>query len=117
MSLENYIMHRVRETGNQGGVVKFTLNVPKDLPQLEGHFPGNPITPTIVLIEISVLLIQKSFGLESREYKELKKSRVSKMILPEVQNFIEIKKNSEKEFHIIWTNTAGEVSAKFIIGF
>jgi 3-hydroxymyristoyl/3-hydroxydecanoyl-(acyl carrier protein) dehydratase len=117
MSLDNYILQRIAEVEKGPDRVKFSLCIPNDLPHLQGHFPGQPITPSIVLIEISALLIQKSFELESREYKSLKKSRVSRMILPEVETIVEISRSAENTYQVLWLSQDDQQCAKFIIDF
>lgn len=106
-------MQCISEVEKSENRVKVTLCIPNDLPHLEGHFPGSPITPTIILIEISSILIGEHFGIESREYKELKKSKVMKMILPEQEHRVDITRNGEKSFEVIWLNHENQPSAKF----
>ena len=113
MSLSDYIMRSVAGVEKSENRVKVTLCIPNDLPHLEGHFPGSPITPTIILIEISSLLIGKHFEIDSREYKELKKSKVMKMIIPDSEHTVDITKTGDKSFDVVWLNHEDQASAKF----
>ena len=117
MNLEDYIMQRINLLSNNEDVVKITLSIPKELPHLKGHFPGQPVTPSIVLIEITSLLTQKYFELPSKVYKELKRSKVPKMILPDIEYSLEIKKISETSFLGQWYDQDEALCAKFNLEF
>jgi 3-hydroxymyristoyl/3-hydroxydecanoyl-(acyl carrier protein) dehydratase len=97
--------------------VKVTLSIPAELPQLAGHFPGNPVTPSIVLIEITNMLAVKYFALESTNYKSLKRSKVPRMILPEVTHTLEISKQGESDVQGVWSDSEENLCAKFNLEF
>ena len=117
MGLAKIIMERVELKENSAERALFSLIIPSDLPQLEGHFPGRPITPSIVLIEISSLLVCEYFGETNRAYKSLSKSKVTRMIFPEIEHFIEIDKINENSFKATWKDGDGQLCAKFLINY
>lgn len=49
--------------------------VPKDLPYLNGHFPGRPIVPGVAILDKSVEVIRGQLGLAELKLKRVKSAK------------------------------------------
>ena len=59
----------------------FSIACPLDFQAFDGHFPGNPILPGVILLEIAVVGLEKL--LEKTIFlKSIKKMKISGMVLP-----------------------------------
>ncbi len=68
------------ETGNS--IISFGISCPGDFDAFDGHFPGNPILPGIILLEIGTLaleiLLQKPVSVSL-----IKKMKIGNVVLPD----------------------------------
>ncbi len=61
--------------------ISFTIACPEDFEAFDGHFPGNPILPGIILLEIANLALQL-FMKKPVFLKTIKKMKISSVVLP-----------------------------------
>ncbi len=61
MVLENKL-YNIVETENSLGKCLTSINLIKESDIFEGHFPGNPITPGVVIIAIAREILEKAVG-------------------------------------------------------
>ncbi|HBF38938.1 MAG TPA: hypothetical protein DDW50_16670 [Firmicutes bacterium] len=80
----------------------FTIACPPDFEAFDGHFPGNPILPGVVLLEIATvgleILLEKTISLKS-----IKKMKISGMVLPGQVIAIEININQNQDSGCLFT--------------
>lgn len=80
----------IRETSAGDGNVSLSIVCPQTFEAFDGHFPGNPILPGVILLEIATvgleLLLSKTVCLKS-----IKKMKISGMVLPGQMVICEIK--------------------------
>lgn len=62
--------------------VSFKIACPKDFNAFDGHFPGEPILPGIILLEIAVLALKLWSGKPVR-LKTIKRMKINGMVLPD----------------------------------
>jgi 3-hydroxymyristoyl/3-hydroxydecanoyl-(acyl carrier protein) dehydratase len=67
------------KTGND--FIAFDIACPHDFEAFDGHFPGNPILPGIILVEIAALAVGL-FLKEAVIIKFIKKMKISGVVLP-----------------------------------
>lgn len=60
----------------------FTFFIDKNFPAFEGHFPGSPLLPGIVQIEIALFCIRKLTG-NNVSLSGIKKTKFVKPVLPD----------------------------------
>lgn len=61
--------------------ISFNIACPRDFEAFDGHFPGNPILPGIVLLEISKLALEL-FMKKPVIFKNIKKMKISGVVFP-----------------------------------
>jgi 3-hydroxymyristoyl/3-hydroxydecanoyl-(acyl carrier protein) dehydratase len=61
--------------------IAFKIVCPADFEAFDGHFPGNPILPGIILLEIAQLAL-KLFVKQPVVVKSIKKMKIGSMVLP-----------------------------------
>jgi len=66
----------------------FKFYIDKNFTAFEGHFPGNPLLPGIVQMEIALFCVKKLLNNNDAVLKEAKKVKFSKPILPDT--FIDV---------------------------
>lgn len=62
--------------------VSFEIACPKDFNAFDGHFPGEPILPGVILLEIAVLALELLSGKPVR-LKTIKRMKINGMVLPD----------------------------------
>lgn len=61
--------------------IRFEIACPGQFEAFDGHFPGNPVLPGIILLEISKLGLEL-LSKQSVVYTLIKKMKISRMVLP-----------------------------------
>lgn len=76
--------------------ISFKIACPDDFDAFDGHFPGNPILPGIILLEIGKLGLEL-FVKKSVTLKSIKKMKISGVVLPNqvISCAIKIDKNND----------------------
>lgn len=78
-----------------------TWTVPPDLPFLEGHFPGQPLVPGVVLINLSAYIIIKYFKLQI--LNGISNSKFIYPVRPESTVTLGVTAKENHRFHVTWT--------------
>ena len=73
----------------------FAFYIDKNFTAFQGHFPGNPLLPGIVQIEIALFCARKLLNKNSAALKEVKKAKFVKPILPETAVYAVIAESGE----------------------
>ena len=82
---------------------KITWTVPKDLAFFEGHFPNNPILPSMIILEGSIELIQLFFENKKVVLREVRKAKFFSPIEPGTTiQIIGVMKDTEKRWTVNW---------------
>jgi len=63
----------------------FVFNIKKDFVAFKGHFPGQPLLPGIVQIEIALFCIRKFLNDKNINISEISKVKFVKPVLPNTQ--------------------------------
>jgi 3-hydroxyacyl-[acyl-carrier-protein] dehydratase len=71
----------------------FTFFIDKNFPAFEGHFPGAPLLPGIVQIEIALFCVKQILNKDA-SVSEIKKAKFIKPILPDTEIHISINENA-----------------------
>jgi 3-hydroxymyristoyl/3-hydroxydecanoyl-(acyl carrier protein) dehydratase len=99
------------------GQISFNIACPRNFDAFDGHFPGNPILPGVILFEIASvgleLFMQKAISLSS-----VKRMKISGAILPGQVISCDIKvdrpsDNSEASFSALIKNKNGKELSRF----
>jgi 3-hydroxymyristoyl/3-hydroxydecanoyl-(acyl carrier protein) dehydratase len=68
----------------------FIFFIKKDFVAFKGHFPGYPLLPGIVQIEMGMFCIRKILSNPCAVLKEVKKIKFLKPILPDTRVFVSV---------------------------
>lgn len=90
----------LRESFKKREGMSFTFFLQKSFPAFEGHFPGMPVLPAIVQLEMALfcirILLDKNVSLS-----EIKRSKFAKPVLPETEIAVEINENGGGCFNVV----------------
>lgn len=79
-------------TKREGAV--FTFFIDKTFPAFEGHFPGAPLLPGIVQLEMALFCIKLAIN-KDVSVSEIKKAKFVKPILPDSEIFVSVSETGE----------------------
>lgn len=66
----------------EGASCEFELDISSSLAILEGHFPGLPLLPGVVMIDWAARLAARSFGTETAAFSRLLNVKFQKPVRP-----------------------------------
>ncbi|MDR1195076.1 MAG: hypothetical protein LBL00_01195 [Endomicrobium sp.] len=66
----------------------FIFDIKKDFTAFKGHFPGRPLLPGIVQIEIALFCAKKILNDDTIKLKEVIKVKFIKPVLPQTRLFV-----------------------------
>ncbi len=78
------------------------LQIPKDFSFFEGHFPGHPVLPGVIILELSLFFAKELTGLTSYILKSVKKTKFIRPIFPEAQILIKLESLSDHTYRVFW---------------
>lgn len=85
----------ILDQSKSNGQLKLQLQIPKDLIQFDGHFPGFPILPGVVQIDWVIKLAKQHLQWE-QPFLGLENIKFQNMILPGTQLTLEITADANK---------------------
>ena len=85
--------------------------IPETFPHFEGHFPGNPILPAAMIVEISSWLAGMIFPGEGSVVQSVERSKFTHNIAPNDPIQIELTVIGERRFRSRWIRSDGGVAA------
>lgn len=100
----------------EDGQISFAIACPEDFEAFDGHFPGNPILPGVVLVEIAAVGLEILLG-KTIFLKSMKKMKISGMVFPDQTIGCEIKATPNNEGEYAFTTVVKERSGKEISRF
>ncbi len=100
----------------EDGQISFAIACPEDFEAFDGHFPGNPILPGVVLLEIAAVGLEILLG-KTIFLKSMKKMKISGMVLPDQTIGCEIKAAPNNEGGYTFTTVVKERTGKEISRF
>ncbi|MCL1971879.1 MAG: hypothetical protein FWG57_02675 [Endomicrobia bacterium] len=71
----------------------FSFFIGKDFPAFKGHFPGAPLLPGTVQIEIALFCVERILG-KKVSISEIKKAKFIKPLLPDTEITVSINENN-----------------------
>lgn len=75
-----------------------TYDVPETLPCFEGHFPGNPILPAVMILDECARI------LGGRATRRLRSAKFVGAVLPGMRVEIAIRQKSESDWDVEWSH-------------
>lgn len=90
------------------------ITLPADFPAFEGHFPGAPVLPGIVQIQMAVYSIGRAEG-RAVQLAEIKKAKFAAPAAPGDTLFFTINKK-EDYYNIIIKNAEEKLLSQFQLG-
>lgn len=94
------VLEKAEDVSTGESKLRATWLVPNDLPYLEGHFPSQPIVPAVAMIDASVELLRRSFGVGG--FRGIKTSKFMNPLVPGLTVEIECKKVGERDWTVDW---------------
>ncbi|WP_424246126.1 3-hydroxymyristoyl/3-hydroxydecanoyl-(acyl carrier protein) dehydratase [Elusimicrobium posterum] len=85
--------------------------LPADFPAFNGHFPGQPVLPGIVQVEMAVYTIGKIKG-AAAALKEVKKAKFANPALPGDLLKLAVTPKENNEYDILITNGEDKLCAR-----
>lgn len=85
--------------------------LPADFPAFDGHFPGQPVLPAIVQVQMAVCVIGKKTGKDVK-LKEIKKAKFANPAAPGDNIFLTL--NAKNDFYdIVIKNQEDKLCSQF----
>ena len=82
--------------------VSVSFTVPRSLPWFDGHFPGQPVLPAVITVEISDALIENIYGVSPQLVANAK---FKGPIFPDMSLRVTLYKQVGNSISIIWRKT------------
>jgi len=96
----------------------FVFNIKKDFVAFKGHFPGQPLLPGIVQIELALFCIRKFLNDKNINISEISKVKFVKPVLPDTQITVSLEIINETCKAVIKdARKAGEIYSHMQLGF
>jgi 3-hydroxymyristoyl/3-hydroxydecanoyl-(acyl carrier protein) dehydratase len=72
-----------------GGAVTLALDLPRDCPALDGHFPATPILPAVAQVDWAIRFARESFPLPAH-FNALRSLKFLRIVQPPVRLTLEL---------------------------
>jgi 3-hydroxymyristoyl/3-hydroxydecanoyl-(acyl carrier protein) dehydratase len=93
------------------GAKRVTLRIPKDLSFFQGHFPGFPVLPGVIIIELSLFFANKLNAIGGTLLKSVSKTKFIHPVFPEEEVTIKLEHKAEGHYKASWEKPSGQALA------
>lgn len=105
----------IRASHRLEGEAEIALHVPADLAYFEGHFPGLPLVPGVVLVDWAVKLAASAFALELEAARDFQ-VKFQRPILPGSDLILSMKRSADRLSFEYRNGTEIVSSGKIVLG-
>jgi 3-hydroxyacyl-[acyl-carrier-protein] dehydratase len=87
------VLQAIKESFKKREENSFTFFIDKAFPAFEGHFPGTPLLPAIVQIEIALFCIKRILN-KNASVSEIKKAKFVRPVPPDTEISVTVSENA-----------------------
>ena len=95
-------------------VFETEISFPADEPFFRGHYPGNPVTPGVILIDRAVKAAERMLGC-SFSLKGMKKVKFSRPVLPGETVALRLERKGEEEISYSFLKDGAQYASGILV--